>query len=98
MGREPTVTLVPAEDKTAMLPALAANDLQGEVRYIGPIRAPIEKGQHLGELVIAPEGLSEIRLPLVADRDIPRGGFLIRVGTAAQYLVNRFSDAPQGAM
>lgn len=98
MGREPTVTLVPAEDKTAMLPALAANDLQAEVRYIGPILAPIEKGQQLGELVIAPEGLSEIRLPLVADRDIPRGGFLIRVGTAAQYLVNRFSDAPQGAM
>ncbi len=98
MGREPTVTLVPAQDKTAMLPALAANDLTGEVRYIGPIRAPIQKGQELGTLVITPEGLSEIEIPLVADRDIPRGGFLIRVGTAAQYLVSQFSDKPQEAM
>lgn len=98
MGREPTVTLVPAEDKTAMLPVLGANTLQGEVRYVGPIRAPITKGQTLGELVITPEGLSEIKVPLVADRDIPRGGFLIRVGTAAQYLITQFTDDPAEAM
>ncbi len=99
MGREPTVTLVPAEDKTAMLPVLAAGELEGEVRYIGPIRAPITKGQELGELIITPEGLSEITVPLVADRDIPRGGFLIRLGTAAQYLISRFNDdaTQQGA-
>ncbi|MEX0284693.1 MAG: D-alanyl-D-alanine carboxypeptidase family protein [Paracoccaceae bacterium] len=97
MGREPTVTLVPAEDHSAMLPALASGELDGEVRYIGPIRAPIAKGQELGQLVISPEGLSEITVPLVADRDIPKGGFMIRLGTAAQYLISRFADSSEEA-
>jgi len=98
MGREPAVDLVASEDVVALLPALADDKVPAEVVYSGPIHAPIAKGDQLGELVIKPEGLEEIRRPLVADRAVPVGGFLVRVQTAAQALITRFVNGPEGAM
>jgi D-alanyl-D-alanine carboxypeptidase (penicillin-binding protein 5/6) len=98
MGREPTVDLVATEDVTALLPALADDEIEAEVVYTGPVHAPISKGQQLAELVFKPEGLGEIRRPLVADRAVPTGGFLVRVQTAALALFTRFVNGPEGAM
>ncbi|TDE35632.1 D-alanyl-D-alanine carboxypeptidase family protein [Antarcticimicrobium sediminis] len=98
MGREPEVNLVATEDVTALLPALSADKIEAEVVYTGPIHAPITKGDQLGELVLKPEGLEEIRRPLVADRTVPTGGFTVRVQTAARALVTRFVKGPEGTM
>lgn len=98
MGREPQVALVPAEDLTVLLPVLSGNEVAGEVVYIGPFDAPIAKGQQLAELVLQVGELPEMRLPLVAERDVPRGGFLARVGTAANILFTRIVDRAEGAM
>lgn len=98
MGREQSVALVPEQDVTVLLPALTKGDIAAEVVYAGPIQAPVSKGQRLAELVIKPEGLSEIRHPLVADRDVPTGGFLVRVQTAAKVLLTRLANGPEGTM
>lgn len=98
MGREPEVGLVPEEDIRALLPVLSADDIQAEVVYTGPVHAPIVKGQQLAELVFTPEGLGEIRRPLVAERDVPTGGFLVRVQTAARVLLARLANGPEGTM
>ncbi|MDX2483821.1 MAG: D-alanyl-D-alanine carboxypeptidase family protein [Pseudodonghicola sp.] len=98
MGREPEVNLVATEDVIALLPALSADNIEAEVVYTGPIHAPIAKGDQLGELVLKPEGLEEIRRPLVADRAVPTGGFSVRVQTAARALVTRFVKGPEGTM
>lgn len=84
LGAEPTVGLVAPEDYVMLIPALNRNEVSGEVNYHSPITAPIAKGQEIGELVITREGLPELRLPLVADRDVPKGGFVPRLQTAAQ--------------
>ncbi len=81
MGAEKTVGLVPKGDLTLLFPVLGNKDIEAEVVYEGPINAPVSKGQQLAELVIKPEGLPEIRRPLVADRDVPLGGFVVRMMT-----------------
>jgi len=98
MGREPTVDLVPEGDLTLLLPAISSDDVQAEVVYDGPIHAPITKGQKLAELVFTPEGMGEIRRPLLAANDVPNGGFLVRVQTAVKVLLGQVINGPEGAM
>lgn len=94
MGAQQSVGLVPAEDLSLLLPVLSDKTIQAEVVYKGPINAPITKGQQLAELVLKPEGLPEIRRPLVAATDVSSGGFLVRMKAVAQVLMKKLSDAP----
>ena len=89
---------MPAKDLEILLPSLSAKTIQGEVVYNGPIEAPVKKGQRLAELVLQPEELPEVRLPLVAESDVPAGGFVVRVKTAAQVLIKQFLQGPEGAL
>jgi D-alanyl-D-alanine carboxypeptidase (penicillin-binding protein 5/6) len=98
MGAEDTVGLVTAEDVSLLMPALAPTDTKAEVVYNGPISAPIKQGDTLAELVIAPEGLPVTRIPLVAEADVPRGGFVSRMTTAANLLLTRLNIDAEGAM
>lgn len=98
MGRDKTVGLVPASDLTVLLPVLLADDVPAEVVYSGPVQAPIAEGQELAELVLKPEGLPEIRRPLVADQAVPYGGFAVRLKTAAGLLLGRALEQTGGAL
>ncbi|WP_052254258.1 D-alanyl-D-alanine carboxypeptidase family protein [Leisingera sp. ANG-S5] len=97
-GAERSVGLVPAEDLEILLPSLAGGTIEGEVVYSGPIEAPVAQGQRLAELVLQPEELPEVRLPLVAESDVPAGGFVVRVKTAARVLIKQFLTGPEGAL
>ena len=97
MGRERSVGLVLEKDLTILLPTLTAGKLDAEVIYTGPVAAPVEKGQALGSLVVRPEGLPEVTMPLVADRSVPAGGFGVRLKTAATLLLNRITGGPAEA-
>ncbi|WP_435231014.1 D-alanyl-D-alanine carboxypeptidase family protein [Pseudopelagicola sp. nBUS_20] len=98
MGKHPRVGLVPGTDVTVLLPVLAQNGVKAEVIYQGPLQAPITKGQELAQLVLMPEDLPEIRVPLFAESDIPEGGFTIRMRTATGVLMEQLGFAPQGAL
>ena len=90
-GDQMKVGLVPEADVTVLLPALASNAVEAEIVHAGPIHAPIVKGQTLGELIVTREGMEPLTVPLVADRDVPVGGFLTRVLTTSQVLFDRFA-------
>ncbi len=94
MGAEKTVGLVPEEDLTLLFPVLGDKDIKAEVVYDGPINAPVSRGQQLAELVIKPEGLPEIRRPLVADKDVPLGGFVVRMMTVGGIVLKDVINAP----
>ncbi|MFK7746388.1 MAG: D-alanyl-D-alanine carboxypeptidase family protein [Roseobacter sp.] len=96
MGNVPKVGLVAGEDMNVLMPALAGEEIGAEVVFNGPIEAPIVKGDTLAELVFTPEGLPEKRLPLVADQDVPSGGFVSRITTAAMLLFNKLIQGPEG--
>ena len=98
MGAQQSVGLVPAEDISVLLPVLAGKKIPAEAVYTGPVNAPIHKGQQLGELVVKPDGLPELRLPLVADHDVAAGGFFVRIRTAANLLITQFAAGPTGAL
>ncbi|WP_425300348.1 D-alanyl-D-alanine carboxypeptidase family protein [Pukyongiella litopenaei] len=98
MGRDQTVGLVPVSDLTVLLPVLLNDDVPAEVVYSGPVQAPIAEGQELAELVLRPEGLPEIRRPLVADQAVPYGGFTVRLKTAAGLLLGRALEQTGGAL
>jgi D-alanyl-D-alanine carboxypeptidase (penicillin-binding protein 5/6) len=89
MGDHQRVGLVAAEDITILVPAVQRETLGARVEYDGPIEAPITEGQQVAELVISVEGLPDRRIPLVADRDVARGGFLPRARSAVQVLLAR---------
>jgi D-alanyl-D-alanine carboxypeptidase (penicillin-binding protein 5/6) len=86
MGAARTVGLVPAADVTALVPALVQEPIAAEVTYLGPLTAPVAKGQAVATLVLQVPGLPEISVPLVAEAHVPRGGFLTRLATAAAAL------------
>ncbi|GAA6200509.1 D-alanyl-D-alanine carboxypeptidase family protein [Aquicoccus sp. SU-CL01552] len=98
MGRDATVGLVAPEDVKTLLPAISGSEVPAEVVYSAPIKAPVTRGQQLAELVFAPGDLAEVRFPLVAERDVPVGGFLVRVQTAASALITRFINGPKEVM
>jgi len=98
MGDIPSVGLTPAEDVSTLMPVLASDDINAEVVYQGPIRAPIKAGDELAELVFAPEGLPETRVPLVAAQDVPRGGFMARIRTVSGLLITRVRQESEDAI
>ncbi|WP_101068846.1 D-alanyl-D-alanine carboxypeptidase family protein [Roseovarius salinarum] len=98
MGSVPEVGLAPAEDVVALLPVLSDETVEGEVVYTGPVRAPVEKGDRLAELVFAPGELPEVRVPLVATDDVARGGFMSRIRTVSGLLLTRLRRGPEGAL
>lgn len=97
MGESATVGLVAAEDTVVLVPAISQDGLEARVEYQGPIEAPIAQGQQLAELVITHPDMETRRLPLVAATDVPQGGFLVRLRTTAEVLLNRTLEAGLGA-
>ncbi|MBQ1202634.1 MAG: D-alanyl-D-alanine carboxypeptidase [Loktanella sp.] len=94
MGTEQTVGLTVAEDLRLLVPVLHQGAVDGQVVFHGPVEAPVAAGQQLGELIITLEGLPDKRVPLVADADVPLGGFTARMRTAALVLWNKYGFAP----
>ena len=48
------------------LPVGALRDVNLELDYDGPLRAPIRKGERVAELVVSIDGMADFRVPLVA--------------------------------
>ncbi|MCZ8151407.1 MAG: D-alanyl-D-alanine carboxypeptidase [Rhodobacteraceae bacterium] len=98
MGAAETVGLVPAADVRLLVPALVQDGVTAEVVFTGPVNAPITAGQPMGELIVHVPDLPDARVPLVAEADVAAGGFVKRLTTAAQVLMQRYlSDAPAPA-
>ena len=93
MGATHSVGLTLGEDVSMLVPILDQSAVSAEAEFDSPIAAPIAAGDQLGELVIALEGLPERRVPLVAEADVPAGGFGVRMRTAAMVLLDKI--APQ---
>ena len=95
-GKSRDVSLVLENDLNVMIPVLSSSKPIFSIEYVGPIKAPIKKGDKIAELLIKSEDLPETRHSLLAGNSVPRGGFFVQVRTAGQYLVNMlFADAEE---
>lgn len=79
LGDSSTVGLVAPRALTVTMPAGTNSPITAKVVYTGPIKAPIAKGQHIADLVIASPDTGEQRMPLVAEKDVAEAGFFGRV-------------------
>ncbi|PYG27734.1 D-alanyl-D-alanine carboxypeptidase family protein [Pelagimonas varians] len=98
LGAEEKVGLVSDKDVRLLLPVNTLGGVKAEVVYTGPIEAPVAQGQKLAELIISPEGLPETRVPLLAEKAVPGGGFVDRMMTVSQVLLKRLQDGPKETM
>ncbi len=89
LGQNALVGLVVAEDLTLLLPSVVQEKVTATVRYTGPVLAPVEVGQKLGEMVVEVPGVEPITVPLVAENAVPRGGFVTHLRTAFGVLSKR---------
>lgn len=90
LGDAPTVGLVPATDASFLVPAQVQDQVTAEVTYSGPITAPITKGDQIAEMVIFIPGLPDARVPLLAESDVGKAGFVARMTVASQMLWQRY--------
>ncbi len=98
MGAVDTVDMVLAKDLSLLLPVSPATPLKTEIVYNGPISAadrenPILAGSEIGELIISPDGLPEVRVPLLARTDVAPFGFVDRVIAAAVHIFDRYASS-----
>jgi len=80
MGDSSEVALVAPRDLAVTIPAgLSLNrQMQVRVRYDGPIKAPIKKGQEIAQLVVTTGDTEPQTVPLVAAEDVGEAGFFTR--------------------
>jgi D-alanyl-D-alanine carboxypeptidase (penicillin-binding protein 5/6) len=94
MGAADTVGLVPAGDVQLLVPALVQDSMTAEVVYNGPLLAPVTKGAAVAELIIHAPDLPDRRIPLVAEADVGKAGFLKRLTTAGKVLYGQYIGSP----
>lgn len=94
IGAAPSVGLAPSRDIIVTAPFGSIDRASLKVLFDGPVAAPIETGQQVGQLEVLVPDLPPVRVPLVATEAVGHGGFLTRVQAAARLLLG--SAIPAG--
>ena len=89
MGQGDSVGLVVEDAVHALLPIRVQDAITAELVHEGPVEAPVAAGARIGELVIEIPEMETLRVPLVAEHAVERGGFGVRLRTAAELLTRR---------
>ena len=88
LGDDTEVDLVAPRNLAVTIPAgLASGQTSLKIRYQGPIKAPIAKGQHVADLVITTAETSPQIVPLVAGETIEEAGLFGRIWIGFKQLV-----------
>jgi serine-type D-Ala-D-Ala carboxypeptidase (penicillin-binding protein 5/6) len=79
MGDSSEVSLVAPRDLSLTIPAGVLSKVGGmKIRYNGPVKAPIAKGQHIADLVVTTTDSGDQVMPLVAAEAVGEAGFFGR--------------------
>ncbi|MCB9980930.1 MAG: D-alanyl-D-alanine carboxypeptidase [Rhodospirillales bacterium] len=89
MGRSAQVGLNVDEDVFLTLPKMAGANINIQVKYNGPLIAPVKKGQELGSLEITIPGMETVTYPLYAAEDVPELGLFAKTLAKAKLVLGR---------
>jgi len=87
LGERDTVPLVTGRDLVMTVPRNWRASARIAVRYAAPVKAPVARGTELGRLEVSGRGVPELSVPLYAGADVPRLGFVPRIGASLRHLV-----------
>ncbi|MGI4953297.1 MAG: D-alanyl-D-alanine carboxypeptidase family protein, partial [Janthinobacterium lividum] len=74
LGSSPTVPLVGGRDLVLTMPRQWRNTAKISVEYQNPVPAPISRGDVLGKLSVAGQGVPSMEVPLLAGADVTKLG------------------------
>ena len=72
LGRDKTVPLVGGRDLVVTMPKSWRQTASVKISYEAPIKAPVVKGQPLGQLTMRGQGVPSMDIELLAGADVPR--------------------------
>ena len=88
LGGDSEVALVAPRDLAVTIPAGVLSKVQStKIRYQGPVKAPIAKGQHIADLVVTTSEAGEQVMPLVAAEAVGEAGFFTRAWIGLKQLL-----------
>ena len=87
LGSEDDVALVAPRNLAVTLPAGLGGQTRTTIRYSGPIKAPIAKGQHVADLIVISPDTGEQVMPLVAAEAVSESGFFGRFWTGLKQVL-----------
>ena len=87
LGSDSQVGLVAPRNLAVTVPAGLGGQSTMKIRYVGPIKAPIAKGQHVADLVVSTPDTGEQLMPLVAAEDVGEAGFFARIWIGLQQML-----------
>lgn len=88
LGSDGEVALVAPRDLAVTIPAGVLSKIKStKIRYQGPVKAPIAKGQHIADLVVTTSDAGEQVMPLVAAEAVGEAGFFARAWIGLKQLL-----------
>ena len=88
LGGSSEVSLVAPRDLAITIPAGVLSKVGAmKIRYQGPVKAPIAKGQHIADLVVTTSDSGEQVMPLVAAEAVGEAGFFARAWIGLKQLI-----------
>ncbi len=92
LGVAPKVLLQVDSDVTVNLAKLARRDMKVTVTYDAPVKAPVVRGQQIGQATITAPGMQPLVVPVVATADVAALGTWGRMKAALGYLLSHKSS------
>ena len=89
LGAAQKVPVVAPRDLQMLVPREHRSGVKARVTYSAPIEAPITQGQKVATLEVTVPEHDPVTFDLVAGREVPRGGLLVRINAAAQLTRDR---------
>jgi len=85
-GAEDTVKLTVPRNVRVTVPKLQSDEVKTEAKFKSPVKAPIAKGDVVGELLVSVPQIGDFSVPLVAAEDVAEAGFIGRSIDKFKYL------------
>ena len=79
LGKKNLVQITVKDDLMGLVPSMMDGEIKAEIIYKSPIKAPITKGQEIGEIIITIPSLVSFSKPIIAAESIEDGGFFARL-------------------
>ncbi|SCW46843.1 D-alanyl-D-alanine carboxypeptidase (penicillin-binding protein 5/6) [Sphingobium faniae] len=87
LGSATKVSLVAPQNLAVTLPRTASTNISVKVAYTGPIKAPIQKGDRIAELIVSTPDTPPQIMPLVAGEDVAEAGIFGRLWNGLKSLI-----------
>ncbi len=87
MGKHDTVKLAVKAPLAITMQVDSRKDMKVKVHFVGPVKAPIAKGQRIGSVQVSAPDYPGVTVPLYAAEDVPAAGIFSRIWRGLAALV-----------